>query len=221
VIGKTPVSFPKAVSSMLLTQAANNVLPLRVGELVKTRDFVAAGHGPARVLAAQGAEKLVEATTLILICAPAVAAHLHYRTRALALASIVVALLLPLLVWTARRLKMRPSELGSAFAWALAAEVFEIALVIVTLRSLGLSAGLGTSLSVLGAVNLAIVLPSAPGNLGAFEAGAALGLVALGVTHDAALAFALLYRAVQWVPVTIGGAIVWALRVMRRSTPTD
>jgi uncharacterized membrane protein YbhN (UPF0104 family) len=218
VIGKTPVSFPKAVSSMLLTQAANNVLPLRVGELVKTRDFVAAGHAPGRVIAAQGAEKLVEATTLVLTCSPAVAVHFGDRTRILAATSIAVALFLPLLAWIARRLRMRPSDVGTAFAWSLAVDVFEIALVAVTLRSLGLSAGLGTSLTVLGAVNLAIALPSAPGSVGAFEAGAALGLVALGVTHDAALAFALLYRAIQWIPVTIGGAVVWICRVMRGAT---
>jgi uncharacterized membrane protein YbhN (UPF0104 family) len=221
VIGKTPLSFPRTISSMLLTQAANNILPLRVGELVKTRDFVAAGHAPGRVIAAQGAEKLVEATTLVLTCTPAIAIHLGYRTRVLAVTSIAVALFLPLLAWIARRLRIQPSELGAAFVWSLAVDVFEIALVTVTLRSLGLAAGLGTSLTILGAVNLAIALPSTPGNAGAFEAGAALGLVALGVTHDAALAFALLYRAIQWVPVTTAGAIVWAYRLARGAASTS
>jgi uncharacterized membrane protein YbhN (UPF0104 family) len=133
----------------------------------------------------------------------------------LVLAAIVVFVFLPVLAWVARRLRMRPAQIGSAFAWALVADVVEIGLVAVTLRAVGLRGGLGESLTVLGAVNLAIALPSVPGHLGAFEAGAALGLLALGVSHDAALAFALLYRVVQWVPVNISGAIVWAWRTLR------
>jgi uncharacterized membrane protein YbhN (UPF0104 family) len=216
-IGTTPVPFLQAVSSMLLSQAANNVLPLRAGELVKTRDFAAAGHPTSRVLAAQGAEKLIEAATLVLICAPAMGWALRGRTRILAApTAVLVALFVPLLVWTARRFRMRPCELAGIFMWSLAADVFEIALVVVTLRSLGLASGLGISLTVLGTVNLAIAVPSAPAHLGAFEAGAALGLVALGFTHDAAFAFALVYRLVQWVPVTLGGAVVLGWRWTRR-----
>jgi len=215
-VGETPMSFLNAVWTMLLTQAANNLLPLRAGEFVKTRDFVAAGHAPGRVLAAQGAEKLIEATTLVVICAPAMAANLGYRTRVLEVTALVVATFVPLLVWTARRFRMRPSGLGRVFAWSLVADAFEVALVVVTLRSVGLPSGLGTSLTVLGAVNLAIALPSVPGHFGAFEAGATLGLVALGVAHDAAFAFAVLYRMIQWVPVSLGGAIVWGWRATRR-----
>ena len=65
-------------------------------------------------------------------------------------------------------------------------------------------------------MNLSIALPSGPSHLGAFEAGAALGLVAMGVSHDLALAFALLYRVVQWVPVMLAGAVVWAWRALAR-----
>jgi uncharacterized membrane protein YbhN (UPF0104 family) len=215
VIGETPLSFAKTVATMLLSQAGNNILPLRAGELVKTHDFVAAGHPAARVLATQGAEKLVEASMLVTICAPAFAIRLGGRARLFLLAGVVTLVFLPLLVWVARRLRMRPVQIAKAFAWSLAADVFEVALVSVTLRNVGLSGGLVDSLAVLGAVNLAIALPSVPGHVGAFEAGAALGVLMLGASHDTALAFALLYRAVQWVPVTIGGGIVWGWRAAR------
>jgi uncharacterized membrane protein YbhN (UPF0104 family) len=215
VIGATPLSFAKTVATMLLSQAGNNVLPLRAGELVKTHDFVAAGHPAARVLGTQGAEKLVEASMLVTVCAPAFAIRLGGRARLFLLAAVVTLVFLPLLVWVARRLRMQPVQIAKAFAWSLVADVFEVALVSVTLRNVGLSGGLVDSLTVLGAVNLAIALPSVPGHVGAFEAGAALGVLMLGASHDAALAFALLYRAVQWVPVTIGGGIVWAWRVAR------
>ena len=51
-------------------------------------------------------------------------------------------------------------------------------------------------------MNLAIAIPSTPGHLGALEAGASLGLIAVGVDRESALAFALVYRVVQWVPVS-------------------
>jgi uncharacterized protein (TIRG00374 family) len=66
--------------------------------------------------------------------------------------------------------------------------------------------------TVFAAVNLAIAMPATPGNIGAFEAGAALPLMATGVDRDTAVAFAILYRAVQWLPVTALGAALFALR---------
>jgi uncharacterized membrane protein YbhN (UPF0104 family) len=214
VLGETPVPFHGIVGTMLLCHAANNVLPLRAGELVRTREFVAAGHPIGRVVAAQGAEKLIEATTFVLLCAPVVASIFGQGRPSLAIASVIV-VGVPLLVWIARRVRMRPADLARAFGWALVADAFEIVLVSVTLHSLGLAAGLRPSITVLGAVNLAILLPSTPASLGAFEAGAALALVAMGVAHDEAVAFALLYRVVQWVPVTLAGGAVWAWRMVR------
>jgi uncharacterized membrane protein YbhN (UPF0104 family) len=209
--GNAGVRFWDVVASVLLSQAANNVLPLRAGELVRTRDFAEAGLPLRRVLAAQGAEKLVEATTLILICAPVLAADFGNRRLAIAFAALVTACV-PLSIWIARRGPVRPAELARAVGWSLAADAVEIALIALTLRSLGLDAGIRRCVTVLGAVNLAILLPSTPGHIGAYEAGAALGLVVLGATHDSAVAFALLYRLVQWVPITAGGGVVCALR---------
>ena len=104
------------------------------------------------------------------------------------------------------------AQLGRALAWSFGADVLEVGVIALCLKSLGLSAGLTTSLLVFAAVNLAIAVPSTPANLGALEAGAALALVATGVAHDAAVAFALLYRAVQWLPITLAGGAIWAWR---------
>lgn len=215
VLGPSPVRFSRTVGTMVLSQAANNVLPLRAGELVKTRDFVAGGHPIGRVVAAQGAEKLVELTMFVLVCAPALAIRFGYGGRVIGLAAILVAALVPL-VWIAPRFGVRAGQVRRALAWALAADAVEVILVSVTLRGLGLTSGLVTSIIVLGAVNLSIALPSAPSHLGAFEAGAALGLVAMGVSHELALAFAVLYRVVQWIPVMLAGAFVWGWRVLAR-----
>jgi glycosyltransferase 2 family protein len=214
VLGRTRVSFPGTVATVLLSQAANNLLPVRAGELIKTRDFVAAGQPLGRVVAAQCAEKLVEATTLLMIFAPALVGFGYGRGLPVLAAPFVGAV--ALLVWISRRFGIGPAQLGRAFAWSMAADAVEIALVAVTLRGLGLGAGLRTSVIVVGVVNLAIALPSMPGSIGALEASAALALVSMGVAREAALAFAILYRLVQWIPVTAAGAVVWAWRRLAR-----
>jgi uncharacterized membrane protein YbhN (UPF0104 family) len=199
-------------SAVLLGSAGNNVLPLRAGELVRTRETVAAGYPLAQVAVAQVAEKVVDAASLVAYAAPVLAVHLGGRSL------LVLALLLPagivLVGWTARRFRVEPRQLVVSLAWSLVADAVEVAIVAVCLHGLGLPAGLVPSVSVFTGVNLAIALPSTPGNVGTLEAGAALPLVALGVDADAAVAFALVYRVVQWLPVTLAGAIVWARRMI-------
>ena len=199
-------------SAVLLGSASNNVLPFRAGELVRTRETVAAGYPLARVLVAQVAEKVVDAVSLIAYAAPVLAAHLGGRFAAL-LAGLFVAGVV-LAGWTGPRFHVTLQQLATSLAWSLVADAVEIAIVGVCLQGLGLPAGLVTSVTVFASVNLAIALPGAPGNLGALEAGAALPLIALGVNADAAVAFALVYRAVQWLPVTLAGGVVWARRVL-------
>jgi uncharacterized membrane protein YbhN (UPF0104 family) len=212
VLGETRTPFRGIVASVLLAQAANDVLPLRAGELVKTRDFVAAGHPLKQVLVAQGLEKLYEAGTLAVLCAPTAAIEYGLRPHLVVLAALCGGAAILLVVAASRRCRMPPSQIARALAWSFAADSVEVALVLVTLEALGLPSGIGVALAVLGAVNLAIALPSGPAHAGAIEAGAALALVALGVDHRNAVAFAILYRVVQWVPVTLAGGVVWAWR---------
>jgi uncharacterized membrane protein YbhN (UPF0104 family) len=56
-------------------------------------------------------------------------------------------------------------------------------------------------------VNVAIAIPSTPGQVGVFEAGAVIVLGTLGVGRSEALAFALLYHAVHVLPVTALGLL--------------
>jgi len=62
------------------------------------------------------------------------------------------------------------------------------------------------ALFVLLAVNIAIAVPS-PGNAGTLELGAVLALQAVGVDHNRALAFALLYHSGQVLPVVLLGLL--------------
>jgi uncharacterized membrane protein YbhN (UPF0104 family) len=85
----------------------------------------------------------------------------------------------------------------SLVAWGL-----EVFVVVAALEAVGLRLPLPGSLLVLLAVNLALAFPIAPpGNLGTLEAGAVLSLVALGVSKEQALVFALSYHFLQILPL--------------------
>ena len=211
------------LASVVLSQGANNVLPLRAGELVRTRDFVAWGLPLRRVAVAQVIEKIVEVATLLgwvlivmsrpvpaLLVAGSVASILgawfflapSHGRKALGLIGRII----------------RVESLLKALGWSVLADGAEVALIAVCLGSLGIHASLPMSVAVLAGVNLAIALPSTPGHLGVFEAGAAVGLLFAGVSGEVAVSFALLYRIVQWVPVTLAAGILELVRdPMRRA----
>jgi glycosyltransferase 2 family protein len=199
-------------TAVLLGSAGNNVLPLRAGELVRTRETVAAGYPIQQVAVAQVAEKVVDAASLIAYATPVLAMRLGGGPR-LVLAGLLLAGVV-LVGRAARRFRVQPRQLAASLAWSLVADAVEVAIIAVCLHGLGLPGGLVPSVTVFVGVNLAIALPSTPGNVGTLEAGSALPLIALGVNADAAVAFALVYRTVQWLPVTLVGGIVWARRMM-------
>lgn len=196
--------------AVVLSTAGNNVMPLRAGELLRTRETVAAGYSLAQVAIAQVAEKVIEAATIAAYAAPVIVLRLRGQTAvvlgALSLTGLALA------GWMARRFRIAPRQLAASLAWSAAADAVEIGIIAVCLHGVGLAPGFVPSVAVFVGVNLAIALPSTPGNLGTFEAGAALPLLALGVEHEAAVAFACVYRVVQWLPVTLAGAVVWAKR---------
>lgn len=60
------------------------------------------------------------------------------------------------------------------------------------------------------AINLAIAIPSAPSGVGPFEAAAVLAYTWIGISTERAMNIALAYHAVQFIPVTIIGALLYA-----------
>jgi len=197
-------------SAVMVSGAGNNLLPLRAGELLRTRATMATGLPLAPVATAQVVEKVVEAATLMLWAMPALACDVGIRRPTIVVAA-AIALTAFLVTWAARRYgHVDLGRLAASGAWSLVADAVEIAIIAVCLRGVGLPAGLVPSVTVFAAVNLAIALPSTPGNLGAMEAGAALALITLGTPRDTAMAFAIVYRAVQWFPVTAVGALLLA-----------
>ncbi len=82
----------------------------------------------------------------------------------------------------------------------------EACMVVLTGRSLGVEIGFPLAIVLLLGINLALVLPSIPAGAGLFEAGATLVLLLAGFGKEEAVAFAVLYHAVQVIPVTLIGA---------------
>jgi uncharacterized membrane protein YbhN (UPF0104 family) len=220
--------FSHLVSAIVLSQAANNVLPMRAGEAVRTRETTVRGVPLAKVVSAQVLEKGIEILLMVLVVAPVFALGLLRQVRAmpLVLGGIVLLVVTVLVLrlrgnraWLARVTDWSRGDLTNAVIWGLAADAAEVVVVALTARSVGLPLGIGGSIAVLGSVNLAILLPSTPANLGTLECGAVVALLGLGVPQEGALAFAVVYRLVQFLPITLAGAAIVLARGLPAALP--
>ncbi|HTU03632.1 MAG TPA: lysylphosphatidylglycerol synthase transmembrane domain-containing protein, partial [Candidatus Sulfotelmatobacter sp.] len=182
--------FRDSARSLLISMAVNNVVPLRFGELIRTRDLVSRGY-PLRVtVATQLTEKVVELMTLSLWALPLVPAGLlriprlppSYLWPGAAAAMVLAAL--SLLIWRAglgawvcqRFQGWHVKTVFRSAAWSLSADLVELVLIWATLQSLRIASGWKEATAVLVGINLALALPSTPAQLGIFEAGSALAL---------------------------------------------
>jgi uncharacterized membrane protein YbhN (UPF0104 family) len=102
----------------------------------------------------------------------------------------------------------RPRTLAASIGLSLGAWAIEAAMVLLTARAVHLPVSVPLAALVLLGINVALVLPSLPAGVGAFEAAVALVLTLAGIAKGPAIAFALLYHVIQVIPVTIAGAWV-------------
>jgi predicted dehydrogenase/uncharacterized membrane protein YbhN (UPF0104 family) len=103
-----------------------------------------------------------------------------------------------------------PRALTGSLMASLAAWTLELIVMRIAMRAVGIALPISATVVVLMAVNVMIAIPAAPANIGTLEVGAVLGLVGFGIGKEKALAFALLYHALQTVPVAILGFSVAA-----------
>ena len=61
------------------------------------------------------------------------------------------------------------------------------------------------SFLLLGTIAVALVLPSAPGYVGPFQAGTVQGLAMVGVARDTALSLSIVYHLANYIPITVVG----------------
>jgi len=203
--------------------AFSNLLPARAGEAVRVVELRRRrGYPAAGLVAVQLAEKVIEIISLGLLCGLVALTAGPGRAPlaiggALAVIGLALLLLLPRRVpaqasrgffkgflSAMRTVHARRSWLRS-LGWSFLSDATDLLLVGLCLLALGIEVPPSAWALVLFSVNLAILLPSTPGQVGVLEAGGVVALTAAGVAPAPALAFALAYHAVHLVPTTALG----------------
>jgi hypothetical protein len=235
---------------MMIGYMANNVLPLRAGEIVRIyvvarRLRTARGMSPSNsfwlVTATLLIERVLDSLALVLILGVLVLtipvpAVFRWAAGALVLIDVLgVALLVTvarapdtmraLLVRGTRRWPGVEQTAVNAFdvalrglegirsrghtlpllAWTSLVWLFPAAAAWSMLRAVHLDLPFIAGWTVLAFVGLGISVPSAPGYVGVWHAAAVLGLAVFGVDQATSVAYALLYHASQFVPITLMG----------------
>ncbi len=207
--------------------AASAIAPARAGEVLriwtlKKRDGVPAAESSAVAVA----EKLLDGMTMLLLVAPVpwlVPGLPSWVGGAIALCAGIAVLLFIVLYLAVGRVKAddgsstlrrfiagmhvvrSPKRLLGAAAALLLVWLCDLGQVLLVLHALGIHVPIAAGLLILFTLNLTIAVPSTPAQVGALEVGAIVALELLHVPGEPALAFALLYHALQVVPLIIVG----------------
>jgi glycosyltransferase 2 family protein len=80
--------------------------------------------------------------------------------------------------------------------------------IVAALRAVHIDVDLSGALFILFTLNISIALPTTPGNVGTLQLGVLLATRLLGIPNEPALAFALLYHAIQIIPLLLIGAVL-------------
>ena len=251
---------PGLVPAIMIGYMANNVLPLRAGELVRV--YVVArrwGHGFWTVLATLVVERVLDSLALVAILAGLVlvvpvprmfqwAAAVLLAIDVVGVSVLVFLALAPaygrrlvsrlgsLVAGLVSRLAPRVSSLGSGgprfeerllgiydtfvrgldgirttshlpglVIWSVVAWIIPAAAAWAMLRAIDLTLPFTAGWAVLAFVGLGISVPSAPGYIGVFHMAAKEAVALFAVPTSAAVGYAILFHASQYVPVTLLG----------------
>jgi uncharacterized membrane protein YbhN (UPF0104 family) len=207
--------------------AASVLAPARAGEVLrvwalKRRDGVPVAESAAVAFA----EKLLDGASMLLLVAPVLwllpglPSWVGYSI--LLCSGIALGLLVGLYIavgrvdasgassWFARfiagmHVLRSPKRFVGTFAVLVLVWAMDLAMVNLVLYACGIDLPLSAGLLILFTVNLTIMVPSTPAQVGAHEVGALAGTSLLGVPDGPAVAFALLYHAVQILPLVVVG----------------
>jgi uncharacterized membrane protein YbhN (UPF0104 family) len=213
--------FPIALTGL----AASNLLPWRLGDLVPIALIRVQEGIPAQtVVAATMLEKCSEALALfaLAILVPwAMPNPPEWLMPAIAACGLG-GLLLLVVAWVASRAgRLKTSRLSrfvegvqilrdkrrmaAVVGLSLLQWVADIATIWVILDTVGIQLHWTGPIVIELALTASALLPSTPGHIGTVELGAVLALRALGVGESAAVAFTLVYRLMEVLPITLLG----------------
>jgi glycosyltransferase 2 family protein len=254
--GPGRLTLKGAGEAQVMGYAANNVLPLRLGEFVRVFALRKLGGIPSLTgLGSLLAERILDGSIVVLILGGTITWFAAQgRTfgqtpvepllfTGLGLFSAAVAGLLLLALASARISEISgrrlPEGLHKAVGSVLTALAFlrnpwcasrvvllslliwliEGSVFVLATWSFGVPEPWMTGLFMLAVVNLGILLPSAPGYVGVFQACGILAFQALGLPREQGLAASLLVHSCQFLPITALGLLLasrhgWSIRTM-------
>jgi uncharacterized protein (TIRG00374 family) len=99
-----------------------------------------------------------------------------------------------------------PGRFAAVFAWTVAHWLCNALAFWLGFRAFGNSAPFSAALYLQGLIAIGVAAPQMPGFFGVFELFGQVGLGLYGVRNDAALAWAITYHALTYVPITVIGA---------------
>lgn len=247
MVGKfSDTSIFTLTRSVVIGFAANNLLPLRLGEIVRAWTISKDTGVPATIsLSSVLVEKVIDAITIVsLMLLGNYYINSINQNQSQILNFVAIGFFLVLLVmfvvlffenkltllWLTisknipDKIQKLPLEilesfkffktkksvnviLLSIFIWLIEAAVF-----ILIIRASGVEQAIPYGLFTLGTVNLSILVPAAPGYIGVFQAGTLAGLLGSSANQTSALAIAIVIHAIQFVPITIAGLLLFIQR---------
>jgi uncharacterized protein (TIRG00374 family) len=101
-----------------------------------------------------------------------------------------------------------PKRLLGALGLVALVWMVDVLSIVSVLRAVHISLSPSEALFVLFTLNLSIALPTTPGSVGTFQLGALVATRLLGIPNEPALAFALLYHAIQIIPLLVFGLVL-------------
>jgi uncharacterized membrane protein YbhN (UPF0104 family) len=229
------VSVVRLFRYTIATFAASAIAPARAGEVLrvwtlKRRDGVPAADTAAVAVA----EKLLDGISMLILVAPVpwlLPGLPRWVVGAIALcAAIAITLFIGLFIAVGRvdasssRTLVRrflagmhvlrsPKRLLVSLGVLILVWAADLGEVMAVLYAVDIHLPIAAGLLILFTLNLTIMVPSTPAQVGALEVGALAALDLLHVGHEAALAFALLYHALQVIPLIAAG-LIFELRLV-------
>lgn len=245
-IARSPqVGLPRFYEMVLSGLACNNVLPARLGDLLRARWLgrearIPAGRGFGTIVLDRGCD--VAALFIFLLAGLGSVASSKWLV-AIAVGALATLLGLAAVVflarrYTSRRVRERRSRglarvLLRDAAEALAEPIgrrrpavwialsvgawtmWAVAAMLVA-RSLGVELGLVDAIFVAAVLNLGVAIPSSPGFVGTYEWLGVASLGLLGLASEDALAFTVLLHATWYIPTTLAGGSALGVRAVVR-----
>ena len=206
---REPIGGVEMVRVYLASSAAHQLLPAPAAEVLRTIALIRRfGYRLRALVGIQVLEKLADTSSICLALGgvwlwakapPSLQVGVEVSTAA------GIVAFLATVVW----LRRRPRTLVPVLALSVLNDATHCFVVGLVLHTLGIPSTVAEWIVIVGATRLAGMIPGPPGQLVVTE-GAVMGtLVLYGVDRDLALAAALVYRLVRFVPVVTVGLFNW------------